>query len=195
MLRILKVLFSVIRTFRSLIVVLLLAGSLLLNVATVTSTAVFTAVSGTVAAVSGVSTFLARSTAQRTAQKQAVRRTTQNVTRRVARGAARNTASAAGEAIPIAGIAVITAALAWEIRDACATARDMAVLEGMVDDPNADPEALANAFSCADLIPEAESLPTSQDLLDAVRSAPSDVWTQVRQFYDSLPESPDTAVE
>ncbi|WP_108260138.1 hypothetical protein [Mangrovicoccus ximenensis] len=58
----------------------------------------------------------------------------------------------------------MAAALAWEIRDACATARDMAVLEAQLDDPSTAPGDVA--FSCTELIPSASDLPSATDRLE-----------------------------
>ena len=174
-------LFRVLRLIGSLrraVFLLLLLASLALNVATVTSTAVFAAVSGAVSAVSGAGTVLARHKAERQAQKTAIRRTSARVSQRLARGAARSTAASAGEAVPYLGAAVVAAALAWDIRDACATAQDMAVLEAQLDDPGVAPEDVA--FDCTDLIPGADDLPSAGDLLRTVRDAPAAAWEALR---------------
>jgi len=152
-----RVLFRMLAALRRSLMLLALLGALALNVATVTSGAVFTAVSGAVAAVSGASTVLARQKAARAGEKALVKRTSRRVTARLARAGARNAAGSFAEAIPLAGIAVTAAALAWDLRDACATAADLAVLEGQLDDPGADPEALRSGFDCRSLLKGAEA--------------------------------------
>ncbi len=190
-----RLILSLFATTRRALMLLALVGSLALNVATVTSTAVFSAVSGAVSAVAGVSTVAGRAAMERQAQRRAVTQTTRRVQARAARSAGRAVASSAAEAIPVAGVAVIVAALAWEVQAACDTARDMAVLEAMLDDPTADPEVLGAAYRCTDLIPAAEDLPTAGTLWSQVVAAPGLAWEQAQSLYgDAVPASPRAAI-
>lgn len=167
--------------------VLLLLGALALNVATVTSAAVFAAVSGAVGAVTGLTTVAAREAGLQAARRDAVRRTTRQVTRRMQRSAARSSASVFAEAIPVVGVGVIAAALSLEIRDACDTARDMHVLEGMVANPDADPALLAAEFTCAELIPQSVDLPDGAAIWQRMRTSPGQAWDASRAWFDRLP--------
>jgi len=180
-------LFAVLGGLRRAFMVLLLLGALALNIATVTSTAVFAAVSGIVGAVTGLTTVAAREAGLQAARRDAVRRTTRQVTRRIQRSAARSSASVFAEAIPVVGVGVIAAALSMEIRDACDTARDMHVLEGLTADPDADPAVLKAEFACADLMPQADDLPDGAAIWQRMRRAPGDAWDASRAWFDDLP--------
>ncbi|WP_164658138.1 hypothetical protein [Tropicibacter sp. Alg240-R139] len=173
---------------------LLLVASIALNIATVTISGVYSAVSGAASAV-GLSTVAAREVGEkltrRKAAQKAVRRTSSRVTQRMAKGAARNTATAFGEAIPLIGVAVIAGGLALEVQDACDTARDMAGLEGVISDPDNPEEAQKKAmeeFECSELIPEAEGLPSIEDIWGGMLSAPGKAWDAAAEYVDELPE-------
>lgn len=142
-----RLILTSVRLLRGTILLLILCASLALNVATVTSSAVFTAVSTGVGALTGASTVMGRQAAKRTAARQI----SQRVTARAVRGAARASMSSVGEAIPIAGAAVVAAGLAWELHDACATARDMAQLEAMLSEQDTN---ASSRFVCSELIAE-----------------------------------------
>ena len=174
------------RTF----ILLLLLASVALNVATVTSSAVFAAVSGAVGAMSGMTTVAAREAGLRAARLNTLRTTAQRVTTRMQRSAARSSASVFAEAIPLVGIGVIAAALALEIRDACDTARDMHVLEGLMADPEADATELGAAFACSDLIPHVDDLPDGKAILQGMRASPGRAWEASRVWFDTLPDFP-----
>ncbi len=135
------------RFFSRTTLLLLLLASLALNVATVTVGGVFTAVSAAVGAVTGASTVAARAAAKSTAQvattQAAVRSTSRRVSARAARTAARGSASALAEAVPFLGAGAVAASVALDIADACATARDMHLLEAAVL-----PDADMGEFSC-----------------------------------------------
>lgn len=187
---IIRSLIAILGGLRRTVILLLLLASVALNVATVTSSAVFAAVSGAVGAVSGLTTVAAREAGLRAARRDAVRTTTRRVTTRMQRSAARSSASVFAEAIPMVGIGVIAAALALEIRDACDTARDMHVLEGLLADPEADAAALGAAFACSDLIPQVDDLPDGKAILEGMRASPSRAWDASRDWFDTLPHFP-----
>ncbi len=168
--------------------------SLAFNIATVTITGVYTAVSSVASAV-GLSTVAAREAGERLAAKKAsrevVRKTTKRVSSRLARGAARNVTTSFGEAIPLLGVAVIAGGLALEVQDACETARDMAGLEGALanpDDPEAGQKQFMEEFTCTELIPEAEDLPSKEDIWTGMMEAPGNAWTYASSYVNDLPE-------
>lgn len=183
-------LLAVLTGLRRAVVLVLLLASLALNIATVTSTAVFAAVSGAVSAVTGLTTVAAREAGLRAARRDVMRTTTQRVTTRMQRSAARSSATVFAEAIPLVGVGVIAAALALEIRDACDTARDMHVLNGLLEKPDADPATLADNFSCSDLIPQVEDLPDGKAILQGMRASPGRAWSASRVWFDTLPDIP-----
>ncbi|MEQ9695094.1 hypothetical protein [Shimia sp. SDUM112013] len=179
-------------TSKSLLTLLLLA-SLTLNIATVTISGVYTAVSSAASAV-GLSTVAAREASQKIASRKAsrevVRKTSKRVSSRMAKSGARNVATSVGEAIPLVGVAVIAGGLALEVQDACDTARDMAGLEGALDNPD-DPAAgqrqAMQSFNCADLIPDVEDLPTTKELWAGMLSAPGKAWSAASGYIEDLP--------
>ncbi|GIT88206.1 hypothetical protein ROBYS_32220 [Roseobacter sp. OBYS 0001] len=168
--------------------------SLALNIATITISGVYTAVSSAASAV-GLSTIAAREASERLAAKKAsrevVRKTTKRVSSRMARGATRNVTTSFSEAIPFIGVTVIAGGLALEVKDACDTARDMAGLEGALDNPD-DPEAgqkqAMEDFECTEMIPEAEDLPNKEDIWAGMMNAPGTAWEYASNYVNDLPE-------
>lgn len=186
--KIISSLFSVLGGLRRAVVLFLLLASLALNIATVTSTAVFAAVSGAVSAATGLTTVATREAGLHAKRRGAVRKTARQVTTRMQRSAARSSASVFAEAIPFVGIGVIAAVLALELRDACDTARDMHVLDGMMAEPDADPAVLEADFACADLIPQVDDVPDREAILKGMRETPGKAWAASRVWIDGLPE-------
>ena len=191
--------FRLIRRFATFCAVFALIVSLGFNVAVLTVSGVYAAASTALSAV-GMTTVAAREVGahlaqQRQATAATVRATTEKVKRRVQRGAARNIASAAGEAVPVVGVAVIAGALAMEVRDACDTARDMAALEAALLSEN-DPEAAAaqatEQFDCAEMIraelPGYQDLPTGREIWQKAISAPAAAYGEARAFGVELAE-------
>lgn len=177
---------------------LLLAVSLSFSAMLLTVSSVYTAASAALSAV-GVTTVAAREAAAKAtraqAQRRVARQTTQRVTRRVQRSAARNIGSAAGEAIPVIGVGVIAGALALEVRDACATAQEMAGLEAALmteGDPDEARQRAEEAFDCTAMIraelPGYEDLPTREDLWAQVRTAPETAYDAARDAGVALAE-------
>ncbi len=173
---------------------LLLIASVSLNIATVTISGVYTAVSS-VASAAGLSTVAAREAssklAARKTSREVVRKTSRRVSQRMAKGAARTTATSVGEAIPFIGAAVIAGGIALEVQDACDTARDMAGLEGAVanpDDPEAGQRRAMEQFDCTELIPNAEDLPDVEDIWVGMKSAPGKAWMAASDYIDDLPD-------
>lgn len=187
--------------------VLLLLASLTFNFATLTVSAVYTAASAALTGM-GVATVAAREAGEKLALRQSLERsekaaarqlskqkavrkigldTAERAQRRVQRGAARNISSAAGEAIPFLGVAVVAGALAFEIQDACDTAKDMAGFEAALmaeTDPDLAHQAAAESFDCVEMIreeiPTYEDLPAKDDIWDIVKSSPGYAWEQAK---------------
>ncbi len=178
------------KSFLSIIIV----ASVALNIATVTISGVYTAVSS-VASAAGLSTVAAREAsnklAARKTSREVVRKTSKRVSQRMAKGAARTTATSVGEAIPFVGVAVIAGGIALEVQDACDTARDMAGLEGAManpDDPEAGQKQAMEQFDCTELIPNAEDLPDVEDIWVGMKSAPGRAWVAASDYIDDLPD-------
>lgn len=134
-----------------------------------------------------------RVAATRHRQTEAVRAigldTAERAKHRAQRSAARNISSAAGEAIPFVGVAVIAGALAFEVRDACQTARDMAGFEAALlsdTDPQTEREAAMEAFDCAAMIreeiPTYEDVPSKEEIWKEVLSAPGKAWERAKEI-------------
>lgn len=160
----------------------LLVLSLSLTVLSLTVSGVQVALSGALSA-AGVTTLAAREAAAAQTRRMAARRvtqeTSQRVSRRVARGVARNSASVFAEAVPVLGVAVIAGALAYEVKDACDTARDMAGLAaaaGTDGDPEAAFAAASAAFDCTDVIAEAATLPDRDAIWRTMSAGPGQAW-------------------
>lgn len=186
--------FRVLRRFATSLAVLALVISLGFNLAALTISGVFTATSAVLSS-AGLSTVAAREAAEKRAQRKATgkiaRETARSVRTRVAKGAARNIASVGGEAIPVAGVAVIAAALAFDVKDACDTARDMAGLEAALDaetDPDAARQSAMLAFDCRSIVPSFEDLPDRETIFSTVQTAPREAWQGAVAQFDDLTE-------
>jgi hypothetical protein len=192
--RILAILRGLLGLFNRTVLAVLLVLSLSLTLLSLTVSGVQLALSGALSA-AGITTVAAReaaaATTRRTATRQITQQTTRRVTGRIARGAARSSASVVGEAIPVIGVAVIAGALAYEVRDACETARDMAGLEAaaMTDgDPEAAFAEASAAFVCTDLIPDADALLNRAEIWARMTEAPGQAWERMAVYYDDLPD-------
>lgn len=190
------------RFLRTTIMVLLLVGSVSLNVATVAFTSVamvlstaFEAVTGAASVVGGANRSLDAKTKEvealrrsqtvryRGQQKlvpEAVQDTTTRVARRTAAGAVRNTSSIAAEAIPVVGIAAIVALTAWDLKDSCDTMRDL--------------QELQRSFSL-EVLNEPEvtevcgmKVPTKEEVYRSVKTAPGLAWQSATALLPELPE-------
>ncbi len=207
------------------VMVLIVAGMLALNLATLTVSAISAVVSETLSAV-GISTVAAREAtkklelkkerdaarraARKAEQKLAVktareaeikaaaatsrrmaREITEGVARRARARAIRNSASVFGESIPFLGVAVITASLALEIKDACDTAQDMRAMQAALEadgDPVLARERAERQFDCVQEFGDQVRIPTRAEIWDAIVNSPSQVWDTARASYDDLPE-------
>lgn len=209
------------RTIMALIVVLMLLFNLATLTISAVSAAVSTALSGvgitTVAAREAMEKLQLRqelASAQRTARsaearlarsyaREAERKAaaatsrrvsheiTEGVVRRAQRRALRNSTSVFGEAIPFFGVAVITASIALEIKDACATARDMRAMQAALDadgDPVKAREQAESSFDCAKEFGDQVRVPTRAEIWEAIVKSPSQVWEAARATYDGLPD-------
>lgn len=174
-----------------------LVASIALNIATITITSVHAAISSAASAI-GLSTVAARNLANTRAASETrkitnriAQRTTKRVSERTANSTGRSIASSFGEAVPIVGIGIIAASIGLEVKDACDTAKDMAGLEGALnnpDDPEKGRQKAIEQFSCTDLIPSIEDIPTKEELLSSVSNAPSEAWESASTYYENLPD-------
>ena len=112
--------------------------------------------------------------------REAVSNTVDRASRRTTIAAQRNIAAMVGEGIPFWGVAVIAAATAWEISDACAMMKDFYELE------------VAFAPEAAIPVDEIEvcglQVPSSEEIWDAILSSPAAAAAKVTELYGSLPE-------
>ena len=160
-----------------------------LNIATLTSTAVFNAASAALSA-AGLSTVAAREATVREARAKTVKRATNRVTRRTVRQAARTTATSAAEAIPLVGVAVIAGSLALEVKEACDTAEDMVALKAAVAsdaDPAAAEQTARETFDCTTLVPGADVPPSARQIWSKMTAAPDQAWTAAKDAGVDLP--------
>lgn len=178
--------------------VLFLVASLGLNVAMLTISGVYAAVSAAVSTV-GITTVAAREAGEKLARHNATRKlgreTAEKVTRRMQRGAARSIVSVGGEAIPVVGVAVIAGALVYEVRESCETAADMAGLEAALAvaegfDLEAAQQAAIEEFDCTAMIraelPEYDDLPDREAIWAQVKASPQAAWKAASDQYTEL---------
>lgn len=181
--------FRILRRFSNWLIGAVLVASFTLNIAMVTVSGVYAAVSGAVSAV-GVGTVAARETAQRLATRKAARTTARRVTQRTVVRSARNVTSSFGEAVPVLGVAVIAGALALEAKDACDTLEDMAALAAVMDaaaDPEAAETAAREGFDCRAALGDAVDVPSGADIWAGVLASPGRIWAGVEELYEDLP--------
>lgn len=110
----------------------------------------------------------------------AVSDTVSRVSSRTAIGASRNLAATLGEAVPVAGTAVIVAATAIELKDACAIMQDLHELDVAFNPEN-------------DFGPDATEVcgmkvPTADELWQTVKASPGAAWEVARSSTPNIPE-------
>lgn len=111
---------------------------------------------------------------------EAVQDTTNRVSRRIATAAARSAGSVAAEAIPVAGVAVILGVTAWELKDACATMKDLRELDlAFNPDTALDPEV---SEVCG------RTVPSGEEVWQTVKASPGKAWASAREHLPDLPE-------
>lgn len=107
--------------------------------------------------------------------REAVKDTSERVARRTSIAAGRNIATTAGEAIPFYGIAVVVAATAWELKDACSLMKEMRELDA--------------AFNPMDAISDSEvcgmRMPTRAEIWEDVKSSPAAIKTRMRNLFEA----------
>jgi hypothetical protein len=123
------------RFLRQLFFVLMLTLSILINVLSITSTVFNAALTGLVAATLGVKTVTAKLHSrnkqletQRSMQKKSVRRMGNRLASRSKRIAAFSVGEIPASVIPFAGMALIAAGTAWELKQLCGGLKDMKTL-------------------------------------------------------------------
>jgi hypothetical protein len=112
----------------------------------------------------------------------AVQDTTERVARRTAVGASRNVASTFGEAIPVVGIAVVVAATAWELKDACATMKDLHELDVAIDPTRANSGDVSEVCGL--------KVPSKGEIWAKVKASPGEAWAKAKAALPDLPEMP-----
>ena len=171
----------IVRVIASLALVALLA----LNIATVTVPAVAAGVASIVGGVVGATAILPefRTVTYRGQKKRlaaAVADTTKRVSTRTAKGAARNVGSIAGEAIPVAGIAVVVGVTAWELTDACDTMKDLRALELATDPTASEDPSVAEVCGL--------EVPSKEQVWEVVKASPGHAWEKAKGYVSDLPE-------
>lgn len=121
---------------------------------------------------------LAVSREKRLAMSVAASETADRISLRSLKAAARNVGSMSGKGIPWIGATVIVGATALEIRDLCATMKDMAALKqafdpGAKEDPNV-------RKVCG------TQLPTKEQIWLSVREAPGVAWDTAKEVVPSM---------
>jgi hypothetical protein len=113
---------------RRFILLMMLLTLLIANVLTITSTAFNAALTGLVATAIGVKTVTSKLHAQVASQKSSVRTTGRNLAARTKRIAAYSVAEIPASVIPFAGMALLVAGTAWELKQLCDGLKDMEAL-------------------------------------------------------------------
>lgn len=116
----------------------------------------------------------------RTNLAEAVTDTSGRIARRTAVAATRNSSSVVAEAIPYLGIAAILAVTAYDLKDSCDTIKDLHELDVAID-PN-------NEFGEDEAVICGLSVPTKDEVWEAVKNSSVDAWQHAREYLPALPE-------
>lgn len=123
---------------------------------------------------------------QRMAAREATRTTLSSVRQRTARVATTNLATIPGESIPVYGMAVVLAATAWELQQACTTMTELDALEAALSGTEPAPEAREKVCGM--------SVPTREEVWSGILAAPAAAWetsvTGLKQASDAMPDLP-----
>lgn len=125
------------RWFRRFILFIMFLALVTTNVLTVTSTAFNAALTGIVAAAIGVSTVTSKLHAKVASQKISVRNLGRRLATRSKRIAAYSVAEISASVIPYAGMAILAAGTAWELKQLCDGLSEMEELYAQmeIDEP------------------------------------------------------------
>lgn len=190
------------RCVGKLLVVFVVLASIALNVSMLMVSGVYATASAVLSGI-GVTTVAAReagaSLAARQTTQRIARRTAAGVTLRARRGAVRSITSVGAKAMPVIGVAVLAGALALEVRDACATAADMAGLEAALvaeGDAESARQAAIDGFDCNAMIreelPGYTDLPSRDAVWADIRESPAAAWTSAKEYMPDLPDFSDS---
>jgi len=167
-------------TTKNLVLVGFLISSLVINVATIASTAVATALSGMFTAVTGFSTVVGRN-------KETVGNITKRISKRTVKAAARNAGSLAAEAIPYVGVAVIIGVTTLDLIDACDTMRE---IQSLNKEFRLESSASEDANDvCGKKIPDIETIWTD------AKAGPEKAWEEAAGLVPNLPSFSDIVDE
>ena len=108
--------------------------------------------------------------------REAVADTTDRVAKRVVFAAKRNVATTFGEALPVAGVAVVVIATAWELADACMLMQDLNELNDAFN-PGADTQGNEVCGLKA---------PTVSEIVSKVSNSPRAIWVSMSERYQEL---------
>lgn len=108
----------------------------------------------------------------------AVSDTSERVARRTATGATRNLTATLGEAWPVYGIAVVVAATALELSDACQTMQDLHELDVAFNPEKANGAEVQEVCGMR--------VPSQQELWAQVKGSPSAAWETVKETFPDV---------
>ena len=112
------------------------------------------------------------------ANKKAVSRSTKNITKRTIRGVSRSLAAIPADFIPFVGNAVTLGVTALELKDACATIKDM--------------DEIIRSMGINDTVEKDKAcgveVPSKEEIFRAIKSSPGKVLASVREFGVDIPE-------
>jgi len=115
--------------------------------------------------------------------EEAIESASKNIAKRAAGGTARNLASMPAQRIPWLGLATMIGVTGWDIRDACATTSELDELNKAIDpDKSIDLEV---ERVCG------IEMPTSDEILNAAKSSPREVWEQAKQWVPNAEDYKD----
>ena len=177
------------KRLRMIILVLITVFSLASNVAILTSTSFFTLAANLFTLVTNIPNVASRIhpksskvmfKGKNTTVANAVGATTSSIKHRAIRTSTRSISSMAVEAIPYVDIAAIIGVTAWEIKDLCATVKDMEELNQAL---NPDDTPLDDDSSVCSV-----KVPAKEELMSDIEKVSADITNTVESFLYKLEE-------
>lgn len=111
---------------------------------------------------------------------EAVGETAERIAQRTAAGASKNIAATFGESVPFYGIAVVVAATAWEMKDACATMNDLHDLDVAFNPEKASAPDVTEVCGL--------KVPTKEELWQMVKHSPGKAVEIAKGVLPDLPD-------
>ena len=191
------------KSISGLIITILFIGSLIVNVAMFTWSAGALALSATFKTVTGITSVVGNLANTNDAlknkllaNKKRVAKLSKRIAKRTTRTAARNIASIPAEALPYVGVAVIVGVAGLEIRDACATMKDVQEILDTSADIDVDTSADIDVDTSADIDARTVcgmEVPDRDTVIASIQNSPKAAYEAVTSLDFTMPSWSDVS--